>query len=363
MKPVPILAAAALIGIGLTAGAAEAKEYLLTAAKPNKLVLIDPAARKVEKLYDIPGPGPSPWTVVPSPDGKIAYVLTDQYESISGIDLDSGKEVFRTAIKAEGKRTKIMPAIDISPDGKELYAILSPVKLLPSEYQVQDTSLAVFSTGQGTSAKPVREFKVPRRIAQLYTAKDGKTLYGLGWDLYAIDPRTGTVKVANKLTNLKRAKYSPPDILAYWPQFEQTGIFSTPYFVARTDLPPTDPAAFQTGLLTLDLANGALKLREFENTSVPIFSSVVNPANRDEAFTVYSHLSKVNLKDRKLVDRVPLPHSYYTINISGDGQEVYVGGTMCDVGIHSAADLSEKARVEIPGCADMVHGSLRVIDR
>ncbi|HLO75605.1 MAG TPA: quinohemoprotein amine dehydrogenase subunit beta, partial [Magnetospirillum sp.] len=359
MKRVPLLAAAALIA--LAAGAAEAKEYLLTAAKPNKLVLIDPAARKVERTYDIPGPGPSPWTVVPSPDGKIAYVLTDQYESISGIDLDSGKEVFRTAIKAEGKRTKILPAIDISPDGKELYAILSPVKLLPSEYQVQDTTLAVFSTEAGTTAKPVREFKVPRRIAQLYTAKDGKTVYGLGWDLYGIDPRTGKVKVTSKLTNLKRTNFTPPDILAYWPQFEQTGVFSTPYFVGRTDLPPTDPAAFQTGLLTLDLANGAVKLREFENTAVPIFSSVVNPANRDEVFTVYSHLSKVNLRDKKLIDRVPLAHSYYTINISGDGKEVYTGGTLCDVGIHSTADLKQVGRVEIPGCADMVHGSLRVI--
>lgn len=359
MKRVTILAAAALVG--LTVGVADAKEYLLTAAKPNKLVLIDPAARKIERVHDIPGPGPSPWTVVPSPDGKIAYVLTDQYETISGIDLDSGKEVFRTALKAEGVRTKVIPTLAISPDGKELYAVLSPVKLLPSEYQVQDTSFVVFDTASGTAAKPVRQFNVPRRIGQLYTAKDGKSVYALGWELYGIDPKKGKVSVVKKLSTPLRANQTPPDILAWWPQFEQTGVFSTPYFVARTDLPPTDPAAFRTGLLTLDFANGDLKLREFENTSVPLFSSVVNPANRDELFTVYSHLSKVDIKGKKLVDRVPLPHSYYTINVSGDGKEVYVGGTLSDLGIYSTADLKQVGKVELPG--DMVHASLRVIHR
>jgi len=60
---------------------------------------------------------------------------------------------------------------------------------------------------------------------------------------------------------------------------------------------------------------------------------------------------------------VDLPHTYYAINISADGKEVYVGGTMCDVGVHSTETLERLATIEIPGCPDQALASFRIVNR
>ncbi len=356
--------AIALCGVGLLAAApAFAKEYLVTGVKPNGLVVIDPAARKVEKIHRIPGGGVAPGTIVPSPDGKIAYVVTNHLDSVSGIDLDSGKEVFRADFSSGTERVKAMFGMDVSPDGKELFVFQAPVRLLPGEYKVEDTRVAVFRTADGVGAKAVRTFPAPRRVAVLAFSKDGGTLWALGWDLYAMDPKTGAIRDTHKLLNWTRETFGPPDILDVWPQFEQAGVFSTPYFTSRTDLPPTDPSAFKTGMLTLDLASGAVATKEFEDTSAVIFSSVVNPAKRDEAFSVYTQLSKIDATGGALVKRVDLPHTYYSINIAGDGKEVYVGGTACDIGVYNPDSLDRIGQIEIPGCPDQGVASLRMVKR
>lgn len=357
-----VLAAA---GLALLAAApASAKEYLLTGAKPNKLVLIDPEARKVEKIVEIPGPGVTPWTIVPSPDGKIAYVLTNFNETIVGVNLDTGEEVFRTDMnEPDNVRSKAISAVELSRDGKELFVFVSPMKELPGEYQVMDTKIKVFSTEDGVGAKPVREFPAPRRTAIFAMSADDQTLWALGWDLYGIDRQTGEITQTHKIINDPQPDRAPADILDFWPQYEQADVFSTPYYTFDTTKTLDDPTAYKTGMLTLDLKSGEFVMEEFENTEAVIFSSVVNPVRRNEVFTTYTQLSKVDTAQDTLVKRVNLPHTYYSINISGDGEEVYVAGTMCDIGIYSTADLSEKGRVEIPGCPDQGVASLRVIER
>lgn len=369
MKAIRSALLAAAAGLALAAGGgavaeAAAKEYLLTAAKPNKVVLIDPAARAVEKVIDIPGPGVAPWTVIPSPDGRIAYVVTAHNEAVVGVDLETGAEVFRTDMnEAENVRSKIMPAVELSRDGTELFVYVSPMRELPGEYQVLDTKVKVFAVADGVGAKPVREFTAPRRIAVFAMAADDQTLWGLGWDLYGFDPKTGEIKETHKITTGPAPDRAPADILDFWPQFEQADVFSTPYYTADTTKSLEDPTAYKTGMLTLDLKTGEFVMKEFEDTSAVIFSSVVSPARRNEVFSTYTQLSKIDTAAGTLVNRIDLPHTYYSINISGDGEEVYVAGTMCDIGIYSTADLSPKGRVEIPGCPDMGVSSLRVIER
>jgi len=351
-------------GLLAFAGPAAAKEYLLTGAKPNRIVLVDPAARKVEKVFEIPGKGAAPTAIAPSPDGKVAYVLTNHLESVVGISLDDGKVVFRADMSKPPERVKSIFSLEVSPDGKELYVFQSPVLLGLGEYRVQDTRIAVYDTSAGLKARPARTFPAPRRTAVLVASKDGQTLYALSWDLYALDPKTGAVKGVHKILNWERPNYAPPDILDFWPQFEQAAVFSTPYFAARTDKDPaTDPSAFRTGMLTLDLKTGEVEMDDFEDTSAIIFSSVVNPARRNEVFSVYTQLSKIDRAKDELVKRVELPHTYYAINISGDGKEVYVGGTMCDIGIHSTETLERLGSVEMPDCGDMGVASLRVVQR
>jgi quinohemoprotein amine dehydrogenase beta subunit len=351
------------LALGVAAGPALAKDYLLTGGKPDKLILVDPAARKVEKIITVPDAGTGILTIVPAPDGQRAYVIANHWESAIGLDLNSGEQVFRADFSSGDERVKATFAMTISPDGKELFVFQSPVRLLAGEYQVQPTRIAVYDTAAGVGAAPIRTFEAPRRTAILAMAADGSKLYALSWDLYILDPQTGAETGRHRLRTWERANYSPPDVLDVWPQWDATGIFSTPYFAVRTDLDPADPAAYKTGLATLDLASGDFQLKDFEDTSAIIFSSVINPARPDEAYGVYTTLSKIDRAKGELVERIDLDHTYYTINVSSDGKELYVGGTMSDIGVYDTQTFEKLDRIDMPDGADQALSSLRLIQR
>ena len=305
-------------------------------AKPDKLVLIDAAARKVEKTYTIPGGSPGPATVTPSPDGKIGYVLDNRWESISGIDLDSGKEVFRAELSSSDERVKAIIGMDISPDGKQLAVFESPVKLGLAEFEVQPTRISFYDTSNG---QKIRSIPAPRQITILMYSKDGSKLYGVGRAVHVIDPADGTIIKEHKTQGWDRANYYPPYILSFWSQWEQAGIYSTPYYVARGDMSLDDPTAYWTGMLTLNLETGAFNLVDVENTDVFYFSTVISPTEPHIAFGVYSNLAKLDMKAGKSLGRGTIDHSYYDINISSDGKEVYLVGTMSDISVYDTNTL------------------------
>ena len=340
-----------------------AKEYILTAHKPDQLVLIDAKARKVEKSFTVPNAGPGILTVTPSRDGKMAYVITNKWESVAGIDLDTGEQVFRADFSSSDIRAKAMFGMDISPDGTELAVFLSPVKLGLAEYQVKDTYIAIFNTADGIGATPVRAFTAPRRTALLIYSDDGSKLYAGGWDFVVFDPQTGAQLGTHKARAWGRANMSEPDILDVWPQWEQAGVFSTPYFALRTDKAEDDPAAYAMGMLTLDLKTDEFVMQEYENFAVIIFSTVVNPVRRNEVYGVYTQLSKIDIDKDELVARKDLDHTYYAVNVSGDGSELYVGGTMDDIAIYDTENLEKIGQIKIPNGGDLALASLRMIQR
>jgi quinohemoprotein amine dehydrogenase beta subunit len=354
-----ILTAAGL----LTTAPAIAKDYLLTGSKPDKLVLIDPAARQVEKTCTVPDAGTGLLTIAPSPDASTAYTITNHWESVSGIDLDTCEQVFRADFSSGDERVKATFAMDVSPDGKELFVIQSPVRLLPGEYQVQPVRIAVYDTAAGVGAEPIRTFEAPRRTAVLALSNDGSKLYAVSWDIYVLDPQTGEEIGRHPLRNWDRENYGEPDVLDVWPQWDATDIFSTPYFVARTDVSPDDPGAYKTGLVTLDLETGEFETKDFEDTAVIIFSSVINPARPNEVYGVYTTLSKIDRVKGELLERIDLDHTYYTVNVASDGSELYVGGTMNDVAVYDTETFEQLGRIEMPGGGDQALASLRLIQR
>jgi quinohemoprotein amine dehydrogenase beta subunit len=359
------VALAALPCLLLASGAppALAKDYLLTAAKPDQLVLVDPAARKVEKTCDIPDPGTGVLTIVPSPDAGTAYMIVNHWESVSGIDLDSCEEVFRADFSAGDERVKATFGMDISPDGSELFVFQSPVRLLPGEYQVQPTRIAVYDTAAGVGAEPIRTFEAPRRTAVLALSNDGNKLYAVSWDIYVLDPQTGEEIERHPLRTWQRENYSEPDVLGVWPQWDATDIYTNPYFAVRTDLDAADAAAYKTGLLSLDLETGDFEVKDFEDTSVIIFSTVVNPARQDEVYGVYTTLSKIDREAGEVLERIDLDHTYYAINVASDGSELYVGGTMNDIAVYDTETFAKLGSIAMPGGADQALASLRLIQR
>jgi quinohemoprotein amine dehydrogenase beta subunit len=350
---------ALIVGV---AGAVQslAKDYIVTGVKPDKLVVIDAAARKVVNVFRIPKAAPGPVTITPSPDGKIAYVIVNRWESIAGIDLATGKQVFRANLSGGEERVKAMFGMDVTPDGKQIAVYESPVKLMPGEYRVQPTRISFYDTATG---KRIRSIPAPRQITIIMFSRDGSELYGMGRALYVIDPANGKITKRHETQKWKRANFAPPDILDVWSQWEQSNVFSTPYYTARTDKKPDDPTAYWTGILTLDLDNGTFKIKDVENTDIFYFSTVVSPANKTHVFGVYNQLAKLDIETGKSIKRVDLDHSYYDINISSDGSEVYVGGTMSDIGVYNADTLKKIGSIKMPRGANMAISSMRIIQR
>jgi quinohemoprotein amine dehydrogenase beta subunit len=337
-------------------------DYIVTGSKPDRLFVIDPAARQIRSEFHIPGANDFVGAIVPSPDGRIAYVLVNKMESISGIDLGSGKEVFRANLSTPGERVKCLFAFDVTPDGRELIVYEVPVRLGLSEYQVEDTRFAVFDTHAGTAAQPVRQFPAPRRVHTLLSRKDGKSFFAIGFDLYEFDRHTGRQLNEQGVRNWSYANHSIPDLLAFWPVSEPTGVFSTPLYSSVKDPASQSEPVPKTALMTLDLATGKLQYHDFEDTSALIFSTVVSPT-RPEAYGVYSQLTKINTQNNTLAQRIDLDHTYYAVLVSTDGTEVYAAGAMCDVTIFDSLTLTKKGNVKLTGCTDQAITSPRVIRR
>jgi len=341
---------------------AGAKDYLVTISKPGHLYVIDAAARSVVKDCRL-GFNVNPAVFVMSPDNRIAYILGGRWSELYGVDIETCDITFSARQSSEKVRVRTIASIAVSKDGKELYTVQNPVRLLPDRYEVMAPRLAVYDTTAGRDASPARTYPAPRRITVMATGRNG-ALYAAGHDVFEIDPKTGatSVKIAN--ANWDRPRYSPPDVLAFWPVGSQNDEFLLLYTAAVFQSEKMEELAdFVWGYQTIDLTSGDSKLADFASIEVLMFTAVRNPQKPNELFGVYTQLSKHDIDKRELIKRVDLPHTYYVVNISSDGREVYVGGTNDDIGVYDSQTLERIGEVRLPSGGDMAAATLHVIQR
>jgi hypothetical protein len=185
----------------------------------------------------------------------------------------------------------------------------------------------------------------------------GKSFYAIGFDLYEYETATGKLIGTRGIQKWELPAHSQPDLLAFWPVTEPTGVFTSPVISETTGGPTT---ALKTGMMALDVRSGALEFSDFEDTSALIFSTVLAP-DRKFAYGVYSTLTKVDMTNHTLAKRVPVDHTFYSINVATDGGEIYIAGAMCDVGFYDPVSLDKRANLTLPGCGDQSLASLRVV--
>jgi quinohemoprotein amine dehydrogenase beta subunit len=352
--------AAFALSLGMTldaVGAAPAQDLLITGAKPDRLFVIDAATRTVRAEHRVAGAEGQIFTIVVSPDQRIVYLLVDRMERIVGIDIASGREVFRADLSAPDERIKNFFALTVTPDGKELVVYELPTKLKPSEYVVEEPRFAVFRTDAGLLAKPVRSFPAPRRIHMLLARPSGQSFYALGFDLYEYDIKTGKLLGTRGIQKWALADHSQPDLLAFWPVTEPTGVFTSPVY---SEIKKDGKSVPMTALMSLNLKSGDLAYADFEPLSALIFSTVMSP-DKKHAYGVYTTLASIDVESHRLEKRVSLDHTFYAVNVASDGREIYLGGTNCDVGFYDAPSLQKKAILKLPGCSDQTLSTLRVI--
>ena len=347
----------------LLGGCAKApRDYMAITNRPNQVSLIDLEDRKIVRTCPLPGRFGA-GTLQMSPDKRTAYVLTNHFENIYGVDLDTCKITF-SAIQSQGNtRIKTIAAFAVSADGAELYVHQNPSLLLRDRYEVQEPRMAVYRIADGLEAKPVRSFPAPRQVNLMQTDAKG-ALYLAGRDIYTMDVNTGAYSVKLESQSRVEPRYSQRDVLSVWPLGQQSGEFIRMYtaqrFADETKKPET--AELVWGYERIDLATGEASTRDFGPLNVVLFSGMTRPHHPNEMFGALSQLQKFDVEKQQLVKSVDLEHSYYCVNFSSDGSKVYLAGTYNDIAIYDAETLEKLGNIQLPG-GDMSLATAQVFPR
>jgi quinohemoprotein amine dehydrogenase beta subunit len=352
------LGTAALLS-AVAPAAAAAQEYLLTVTRPGHLHVIDMKTNKVERSCDIPGNFGS-GIMSPAPDGKVVYVLSNGMEDVYGFDIRTCEITFHAAQSTPTLKVKSFQSVAVSADGKELYTVQNPFGLQRDRFTVEQPQLAVFNVADGVGAKPVRTFPVDRRITKIAATAQGEVILG-GADLKTINPDTGEVKMLSRLQNWEKGPlWLPPDAFAMHTQGEQSNEYIMPYSTARFDSEEWnfETAEWWWGMSRVNLETGEAERREIFPFEFIIFNFVSDPRDDSILYGAFNTLSKHDIDQQKTLAVHELPHTYYTINISSDGETLYVGGTSNDISIHDSETLEKIDSIELPG--DMSTADLRI---
>lgn len=339
---------------------AAAKDLLVTIAKPGNLYVFDAAERSLVK--DCPlDVEMSPAVIQMSPDGKIAYALVNRWQDVIGVDINTCERVFYAAQSTDEVTRRSIASLAVSADGSEIYTVRNPTRKLVDRYEVMEPEFAVYAADGGTEAQPVRTFPAPRRSTVMATGADN-TVYIGGHEIYGFDPSSGEIDVAIKNASWDRPTYSPPDVLAFWPIGSQNDEFMLMYTAAVfTDETQAEMADFVWGYSSVDLETGETEVQDFTSFEVLMFSGVRDPNADNLLYGVYTQLSKHDVETQELIKRVDLPHTYYVINISTDGKELYVAGTNDDIGVYDAETLERIGEMIVPSGGDMGTATLQVV--
>jgi quinohemoprotein amine dehydrogenase beta subunit len=368
--------AAAALGCAVAAlpGAttAVAKEYILAVSKQNNLHVIDARARQVVNTCTLPGRG-SPVVIALSPDAGTAYVLTNGWGEVVGVNIDSCEVVFHAVLSQGNVRARSIAAVMASRDGAELYVQVAETELLPDRYNIRpENRVLVYKTDAGLEAMPYRWFDYPRGQVIMAASHDGETFWSFGHEVRQFDMKTGAIKQEILLNSWEDARptYGDPDGLSFWPLYDNIDVMIFPYFApifasreARDAGDWDQLADFVVGITTVDLRTNEWKQQDIATADVLIFSMTHNPKDPNVLYAVYTQLGKYRADTGELVARVDLDHTYYSVAISAEGDELYIGSTFNDVAIHSADTLEQVAKIALPGGGDQGVAGIRVIHR
>ncbi len=338
-------------------------EYLVVATKPDILNVVDLGSDTLYKTCPVPGVV-APGTLVMSPDGVTAYLVTNRFDEVHGIDLDTCQVVFQAKMaQAANERAKALFAVTLSNDGRQLYVIQTPTTLHADHYRAGEPRLAVYDARAGANARPQRTMPAPRQVTVMATGHDG-SLFMVGPDIYKFNPETGQHTVAIPSRNWQRPRYAPPDVLSVWPlknaNDDFTILYTTAKFKGKTD--DLENADWVYGYFNVNLKTGETETRDFAEFTEIYFTGVRSPKDPNLMFGVLNRLAKYDIRQKKLIGAADIPHSFYTISMNRTGSKVYLGGTWNNLAVYDADKLQPLTTVVLPG-GDMGAASPQVFVR
>lgn len=334
-------------------------DFMVVVNRPNNMHFIDLRSDEIIRTCKLPG-AMLPGTVVMSPDNLTAYVLAGRFDRIFGVNINNCDLVFDAKLSYDNVRVKSIGSLAISPDGKEIYTVHNPTKILNDHYEVMDTQFAVYNAADGLDAKPARTYPIPRQINILATGDDGR-VYLSGSDVFVIDPKNGQVDTALKSQTGERKLYGAPDVLTIWPLGRVNDEFVRMYTVPKfTDESMNmDTATFMWGYEKIDLKTGETEVKDFGYVEQVFFTGMPRPRHPDEFYAVLTQLKRHKVSDLSVIKSIDLERTYYCINFSTDGSKLYLGGTYNDIAVYDAESLTKLNNIVLPG-GDMSLGTFQV---
>ena len=362
---------ALLLALAATANAADTapmaplagdRDYALTVSRPNNMILVDLKEQKVVRNCRLNG-NAAPIAIIPSSDNTIGFVITDYAQSVNAYDLETCKQVFHASFSTETTQGKSLTALAISRDDKQVYVVANQTEMQSDRYIVRDPLFMVFNTADGMNAKAVRTYKVPRQITVMSTADDGSVFIS-GSQIYKMDPNTGDYTVAQQVLGWNRKGFSDPDSQATYPIGQTTRELTVLYAADKYNdgVTPSDDDDWVWGMTRVDLKTGKITQADFAPYETLMFSIATNPKDSNIAYGVLTDLSMFDLKEQKLLKRVDIDHSYYSVNLSSDGSKVYLGSCLNDIAVYDAKSLAKLGNIKLPA-GDMGTASFHVFHR
>jgi DNA-binding beta-propeller fold protein YncE len=324
---------------------APAHEFMVMGIHTRSLMVLDTARDEV--VAEIPLRGRAPKEIERSRDGKLLYVTTEGRSQIEVVDFLNRKVEDVIQLAPPGYKFVIYGTA-LSRDDKVLYVHVKPVHMLADEYLAEPPQILAYDLSTHKSRKIA---EVPEGVGSLVALGDGKRLIGWGRDLYFIDIAQGKITETFPLET-PAPDHGPLDSLPLFVQYDQTGIFSVPYYT-------TNPANGSSvmGLANVDVETGKTDLVEL-GPAVPLFSAVVSP-DRKRAYAVMNRLVVVDLEGRRVTNVLDLDQTKYVVNISHDGRKLYVSGAGPFMDIYDTETLKQIKKIELSGDGSVT--SLRVV--
>ena len=308
----PALAAAAL-GAAPRADAGDRYYYL----GYGVVQVIDGATDTI--VADIPVKG-AVRNVDLSADRKYLYVTSNRH-LVHKVDLAQNRVVATADVKGDGW-DRVMYGFVLAPDGRTAYGAFMSRRAENGEAIVGRPVVAQFDLDTG---RIVRSVEVPWGVAHLVGAREGRTIYAFGQELYTIDTTGPDLRIVATQPILDKGM----NMLPFWDYtFDNGGVASMNYYTATA-----------MGVMLIDQKTGAIEDLVLKGDPARAYS-VVLPPDRKRAWAVMDDLTEIDLVRKTYVRSVPVAEgTCYGVNVSSDGRKVYAAGGGSTLTVYDAKTL------------------------
>jgi hypothetical protein len=271
-----------------------------------------------------------------TPDYRRFFFVTDRMEAIEVVDIASRSVVDEVKLSSPGRRVRLWGA---APDdsGRMLYLTVSAVAEEVDRFVPDDVDIVQYDLD---ARRTVQSFRLPQEIQGtglppfIRVAKDGKSLYVLGQDVFVVDAASHEIVDRIVLTKPRASGYSPAG-LGFAPVEALPGVF---FGIYRTPDPVLKKTMF--GIVRVDLERREVDSFDISNdVNVEWFG--LSPDGK-RGYAGMGDLVAVDLESRKLLarkERVEQGRQNTTIVVSADGKKLYVAGVGPDLQVYDATTL------------------------